>query len=230
MQEHIAHSDNGAADADNGAADATVDTASQLRRGMHLLAGREVDADVLQRASAALREIFDTFESSPARVRNTTTFGQRLSLGAPADGEPFPDSLLRPIGGSGNPFSVPLVVYRDGDCVTATATLGDAFEGAPGRSHGGVVAAIFDDVFGSVPMMQGKIAFTASLTINYVSPSPVREPVTFRAWIDRVEGKKLFIEGDAHHGDTLVTTASALFIDATEFMLEALGATGESDG
>ncbi len=111
-----------------------------------------------------------------------------------------------------------MTMYRDGDTVVATVTLDAGFEGAPGRSHGGFVSAIFDDLLGSLPMLQRKIAFTASLTVDYVAPSPVFEPVTFRGWTERVEGKKIFVAGEAHHGDKLVSTATALFIDASELM------------
>ena len=35
---------------------------------------------------------------------------------------------------------------RDGDEAVAQVCLGAAFEGAPGRAHGGVVAAVFDAI------------------------------------------------------------------------------------
>ncbi len=117
-----------------------------------------------------------------------------------------------------------MAVQRQGDAVVSTVILDAGFEGAPGRSHGGFVSAIFDDLFGSLPMLQNKIAFTASLTVNYVAPSPVFEPVVFRGWIERVEGRKIFMAGEAHHGEILVTTATGLFIDATEMMAGLYGA------
>ena len=59
---------------------------------------------------------------------------------------------------------------------TATATrskprarCGAAHEGAPGRSHGGVVAGLFDDVFGFVLDVVQEPAFTGELTIRYVA-------------------------------------------------------------
>jgi len=33
---------------------------------------------------------------------------------------------------------------------------------------------------------------------------------------NKIDGKKITMAGEAHHGDTLATTATALFIDATE--------------
>lgn len=196
--------------------DARIALADELRRGMHLLVGRDPSKAELNEFTEQLRTVFDQLGASLPRERSAMTGQQEMVV--PAEGETLADSLDRPVSGAGNPFSVPMTMTREGDTVVSTVTLEGGFEGAPGRSHGGVVAAIFDDLFGSVPMLNGKIAFTASLTVEYVAPSPVREPVTFRGWVDRIDGKKIFIAGDAHHGDTLVSRANALFIDATEHL------------
>lgn len=203
---------------------ARVLLASQMRRGMHLLVGREPSIDEMTALATSLKTHFDALATTPQRVRGTRVWKGPGGITPPADGEDFADSVDRPVSGSGNPFSIPMVMRREGDQVVSTVTLDAGFEGAPGRSHGGFVSAIFDDLFGSLPMLQHKIAFTASLTINYVAPSPVFEPVTFRGWVDRVERRKIFVAGEAHHGDTLVTSATGLFIDATEMMAGLYGA------
>lgn len=203
---------------------ARIALAAQMRRGMHLLVGREPSVEAMMALASALEGHFDDLAALPERVRSTRAWQGPEAISPPADGEAFADSVDRPVSGSGNPFSIPMQMYRDGDAVVSTVTLDAAFEGAPGRSHGGFVSAIFDDLFGSLPMLQHKIAFTGSLTVNYVAPSPVFEPVTYRGWVDRVERKKIFVAGEAHHGDTLVTSATGLFIDATEMMAALYGA------
>jgi len=203
---------------------ARIALATELRRGMHLLVAREPSTADMAKLTHSLRGLFDELDTTPERVRGTREWQGPEAISPPADGELFADSVDRPVSGSGNPFSVPMVVRRDGDAVVSTVTLDAAFEGAPGRSHGGFVSAIFDDLFGSLPMLHGKIAFTASLTINYAAPSPVFEPVTYRGWVDRIEGKKIFVEGEAHYGETRVTSATGLFIDATEMMASLYGA------
>lgn len=195
---------------------ARIRAASVLRRCMHLVAGRELGAAQLDELAAAIEPLLEPLAALPGRVRDPAFWRDPEALVPPADGAMLNDSLHRPISGSGAPFSIPMDVRREGDSVVSTVTLDSGFEGAPGRSHGGFVSAIFDDLLGSLPMLLGKIGFTASLTVNYLAPSPVFEPVTYRGWIDRVEGKKIFVAGEARHGDTLVTTATGLFIDATE--------------
>ena len=97
--------------------------------------------------------------------------------------------------------------------------LGRAFEGAPGRAHGGIVAAAFDDVTGFVIGQLREPAFTGELTVRYLAPVPVDEPLVMRARLDGRERRKLFISADAYHGDLLVATCHAIYIkvDATQF-------------
>lgn len=202
---------------------ARIRLAAELRRGMHLVVGRDLAVEQLDEISDAVAPLFDGLRDTPPRVRDSATWTGGAVV-APADGEAFPDSLYRPVSGAGNPFSVPFTMYRSGESVVATVTLDSGFEGAPGRSHGGFVSAIFDDLLGSLPMLVGKIAFTGSLTIEYVAPSPVHEPVIYRGWIDRIEGRKIHVRGEAAHDGTVVSRASAVFIDATAVFARMFGA------
>ena len=202
---------------------ARITFAAELRRGMHLFMSHEPDVSALESLTATLRAGFDSLASEPERARANLRWEGPAGRRVPADGHAFPESLDRPVSGSANPFGTPMTMYRDGDAVAATVTLDAGFEGAPGRSHGGFVSAIFDDLFGSLPMLDGKIAFTGSLTVDYVAASPVFRPVTYRGWVERTEGRKLFMAGEAHDGDTLVTTARAVFIDATDLIAKAYG-------
>ena len=43
-------------------------------------------------------------------------------------------------------------------------------EGAPGITHGGLVAAAFDDLFGFLLYRVGELAVTRSLTVDYLRP------------------------------------------------------------
>ena len=72
-----------------------------------------------------------------------------------------------------------------------------AFEGAPGRAHGGIVAAAFDDVTGFVIGQLREPAFTGELTVRYLAPVPVDEPLEMRARLEGRERRKLFITAEA---------------------------------
>jgi hypothetical protein len=61
--------------------------------------------------------------------------------------------------------------------------MASAHEGAPGRSHGGVVAALFDDVFGFLLTLVVEPAFTGELTVRYEAGVPIGVPLTCRVRI-----------------------------------------------
>jgi acyl-coenzyme A thioesterase PaaI-like protein len=110
-------------------------------------------------------------------------------------------------------------VIRDGDEVVGHVTLGSAHEGAPGRSHGGIISALFDDVFGFILTIQQQPAFTGELTIRYVQGVPLHVPLECRVRLVDREGRKIRMTGeltaaDPDHPDgrTTYTTARAVFI------------------
>ena len=115
----------------------------------------------------------------------------------PADGEAMFSYDDRPISGRSAPWGLDIDVRRVGREAIATLTLGAAHEGAPGRSHGGVVAALFDDVFGFVLDIESELpAFTGELTIRYERP----RRCTCRSnagcgWSSR-DGRKLHFTGE----------------------------------
>jgi acyl-coenzyme A thioesterase PaaI-like protein len=118
----------------------------------------------------------------------------------------------RAVGGTTNPMAVELdFEYAEGEVVVRT-TLGAAYEGAPGRAHGGMVAAVFDDITGFVLPMAGTAGYTGRLTVHYRRPVPIGTMLEFRARIERREGRKLHVTANCHAGDELVATAEVLFI------------------
>ena len=108
----------------------------------------------------------------------------------------------RAVAGGANPTSVDIEVTFEPDEVVARVVLRQAFEGAPGRAHGGIVAAAFDDVTGFVIGQVREPAFTGELTVRYLAPVPVNEPIEMRARLESRERRKLFITAEArHHGE-----------------------------
>lgn len=121
-----------------------------------------------------------------------------------------------PVMGLANPIAAPvhLRVTGEGDDrrVEGHAVFGAAYEGPPGCVHGGQVAAAFDDVLGLAQTFSGRIGMTGTLTIRYRSPTPLHEELSFRARMERVEGRKTFTTGTCHAGDRLTAEAEAVFI------------------
>jgi acyl-coenzyme A thioesterase PaaI-like protein len=187
---------------------------------------RDLDIEDLDRLAASVAELGSSLGNAPRRAPRGHDVGVFDPPGA--DGGPFGsfDSPLadRPVLGPTNPFAVESTSSIVGDEAVTTLTLGPGFEGAPGRAHGGIVAAIFDDVTGHVLRVVGTPAYTGSLTVRYHRPTPIDVPLEFRAWLERREGRRLHIEGACTADGARVASCDALFIavDLERFAPEAL--------
>ena len=179
----------------------------------HALIGHEADDDLLDNVAADLESLTARLSKGAARSREPGHFQQGDSWAAPQDGEVFVSNDDRPVSGRSSPWGLDTVVRRVGDEVEATVTLRSAHEGAPGRSHGGVVAALLDDVFGFLLSIDRTPAFTGELTVRYVRATPLHVPLRCRVRIDSREDRKIFMSGELTEPDGEVCTrAKATFI------------------
>ena len=186
-----------------------------VRRLGHAAVGHESTIDEIRRATATVDTVSDELESAPLRIRDLSNFGKMLGEVTP-DGAPLPSHIARPGSGPGSPHGLDMVVHRDGDRVRARFRLGPAHEGPPQRGHGGVVALAFDDALGFVLNMLQIIAYTGELSIRYRAGTPLGCPLVITAWLERREGRKLFIESELREDRPdadLIATASAIFIE-----------------
>jgi acyl-coenzyme A thioesterase PaaI-like protein len=190
-----------------------TETAGALRDLMHAFVGREGDDATLIAIRDWTRSWTATLDRSPLRSRvlrmQSTLAIQGAAQWAPGDDADFED---RAVGGRANPTGILFDTWRDGETMVSDVTLGAASEGAPGRAHGGVVAALFDDFTGAIIVMLEVPAVTAELTVRFVQPVPVQTPLRLRTWLDSRDGRKLIIHADAHAGAQLVATCQAVYI------------------
>ncbi|MEZ5298162.1 MAG: PaaI family thioesterase [Ilumatobacteraceae bacterium] len=194
-----------------------VQAAELLRRLGHAFVGHDAPDDVFVELCAAVDPLVARIEASPERDRSMMSLagmaGSSLFGEPPGDGEclsHFPDCV---VSGAANPMGNAIAVRREGDDAVAEVVLGAAF-GAPGRAHGGVVAAIFDDVMGYQLSILKVPAFTGRLQITYRAPTPIEVPLVFRARVDAREERKLRMSAWAHadDGKALIAEATATFI------------------
>jgi acyl-coenzyme A thioesterase PaaI-like protein len=129
-----------------------------------------------------------------------------------AELEPHEYFPFSPMIGYFNPLAPPVHLEVDGHDVRGRATLGSAYEGPPGCVHGGVIAALFDELLGVANITSGVGAMTGTLTIKYRSPTPLHTPLDFAASVDRIEGRKVFTSGSIHAGERLCAEAEGIFI------------------
>lgn len=146
---------------------------------------------------------------------------------APADfAEFFPYS---PLIGPRNPIAPPArFEIRDGR-VHGSVRLGAAYVGPPRSVHGGIIAALFDEVLGSVNVANELGGMTGTLRVVYRAPTPIDEDLQLEGWVDRVEGRKVYARGTLRHGETLTAEADGVFIQGSmQRLAEAEHAAAEA--
>lgn len=119
----------------------------------------------------------------------------------------------------GNILQVPTVLSRTDDGrIAGQATFRRFHLGRNGAAHGGAVALLFDSLLGytAYKLTQSRYQRTAYLHVNYRRIAPVETPLHVEARIDRIEGRKIFVEGRLLSGDSegeaVLADAEALFV------------------
>lgn len=186
--------------------------AAALRRLGHALLGHDADPALLDRVADAATRVAEDLEAAPARQRDLVELKRRMFASPVPDGERVSHFDECFVSGSWNPMGIAIDVRREGDEAVAAVTLGPAFEGAPGRSHGGIVSAIFDDVLGYLLTFLGEPGFTGELTVRYEAATPIGQPLEFRGRVTGRDGRKIAATGEAYAGDAVVARASATFV------------------
>jgi acyl-coenzyme A thioesterase PaaI-like protein len=193
---------------------ARIELGATARRLNHAIVAREVELEQLQSAIAALSSIAEKFERSDRRERSFTHFtdSKRVEF---VDGDIMTSHICRPGSGPGSPHGLEMTVTRNGDVAEARFVIGDSYEGAPGRSHGGIVALAFDDAMGFVLSIIHSVAYTGEISVRYKAPTPLNMPLVIRARLDRIEGRKLHLVAEMSEDRPdapLIATSHALFI------------------
>jgi acyl-coenzyme A thioesterase PaaI-like protein len=193
--------------------DARAGAGRGIRDIGHALVGHHASVDLLEQVTATLDTFTQLLSQGATRSRAEVRRDGQFSA-PPADGEVMTTYDERPVSGRASPWGLDITVRRAGDEAVCDVTLRAAHEGAPGRSHGGIVAALFDDVYGFVLQINSQPGFTGELTIRYEAGVPIGVPLQCRVRMVGRERRKLFMEGEltvAATGD-VVARSRATFI------------------
>ena len=203
--------------------DARFDAAAALRELAHAFNAREVSDETLEFVAAAARGLTGEIGRGPRRERVIPSFDEFLDHRPDSDG-PRPQGMAdRAVVGGANPTAVEIESTIDEGVAVARVVFGAAFEGAPGRVHGGMVAAVLDDIAGFALGIAGEPGFTGTLKVVYRAPVPIERPIEFRTWVRGREGRKLFVEAEARLDDRVLATAelTMILVDREHFRTHA---------
>ncbi|MCZ7532652.1 MAG: PaaI family thioesterase [Acidimicrobiia bacterium] len=218
-------------------ADKRVEAAEQLRRLGHALVAHRPDVDVLDHLIELVDYVLPLIEKAPVRPDPLSLLAEPDVQRAIAEGDlsfllarsgqssMFEDSI---VSGLANPMSIAATYEHEGEEAVARVILGSAFEGAPGRAHGGIVAALFDETMGAVLPAIGTLGYTGSLTINYRAATPIGEHLEFRARVVERKGRRLMLEATGEAQGSRFADASGVFIAVADFAHPPATNSGES--
>lgn len=198
-----------------------IEAARALGRLAHAMVGHVANDAELREITESADRLAAAIEQEPRRDRSleiqssprfaAALAGSSLSRIIPEGAlvDLFQDS---PVSGSANPFGMGLRIRRAGDEAIGSVSLAPGWEGAPGRGHGGIVAALIDETIGGLLPIIGTMAFTGELTLRYRQPCPMGVPLEFRARLAGRDGRKLHIECVGTGPDGVFVESSSVFI------------------
>lgn len=173
------------------------------------LVDRTIPEAALQRGLAGLEAVLEGLDGEPrARWYEAGGFGE-------GRGDAF--DRLSPLRGRLNVVAPPMRVEdgvrEDGTpSVVGHATLSSLYEGPPRGVHGGLVAALFDEILGAAMAHAPPPGVTARLEVDYHHLTPLDEPLRLEAWIVEERGRRVRAEATCHAGETLTAKGRALFV------------------
>lgn len=69
--------------------------------------------------------------------------------------------------------------------------LSKRYSGPPGHCHGGIIATILDDAMSKLNKLREEPAATARMTVDYIKPVPLSQPLRVDSWEVSRRGRRL---------------------------------------
>jgi acyl-coenzyme A thioesterase PaaI-like protein len=130
-----------------------------------------------------------------------------------------PNSRMCFVCGVQNPVGLHLAFYENHDSdpkqVRAEIVIPGAYQGYPGVAHGGVLAAILDEVAGRAVLIDGSaddLMMTLKMELRYRLPTPTETLLTGVGWIDRRRGNRAQAHGELRLPDGRVSVEAELVL------------------
>lgn len=182
------------------------------RRVIDRLVATKASNDQMEKIASTLEEVARQIEIYP-QGRTYEGFSEAANSGSP--GGFFDHS---PLSGVANPlappikFELPITGTQETKIMKGKVIFGNAYEGPPGCVHGGFLAAAFDELLGRTQSLSMNPGMTATLTVSYKKPTPIKKELEFEGILQRVEGRKVYTKGICRCDGVVTAEAEALFI------------------
>ena len=117
--------------------------------------------------------------------------------------------------GDENPCGVRTRFYVEGDAVCSRIQLPRHVNGYKNVAHGGVLAALLDESMGWAATVFGgshRMYLTGELTVKYLAPVPIGDPIEIRSRLVEDAGRIAYSEGELVCGETVCVRARGKFL------------------
>ncbi|MCU0268272.1 MAG: PaaI family thioesterase [Acidimicrobiales bacterium] len=208
---------------------ARVALAEAARRVNRAIRISTTDPDTLRRAATDLAAVADALEQQLHPGPHC-----QVGLGIPdafdPDAAPHEVFPFSPVIGPLSPVSPPVHFEVAQDrTVHGTMRLAEPYNGPPwSLTHGGVIAAVFDELLGFASLAGAGGGFTGRLTVHYRKPTPILEDIELRGWVDGQRGRKIVARGEMRHAGEITAEAEGLFIQVAGPLRHVDGEPDES--
>jgi uncharacterized protein (TIGR00369 family) len=112
--------------------------------------------------------------------------------------------------GPANPFGLHLnfELGPKQDSYICHFELGVNFSGPPSHAHGGIIATILDEAMGKALKLKGKVALTRNMSVDYLRPVPLGQPLVVEGHVVRVRGRALYNRAEIRSDKGVVLACS----------------------
>lgn len=121
-----------------------------------------------------------------------------------------------PISGRLNPIAPPIRMWKDNGEVHGEAIFSPTYAGPPDSVHGGIIAAVFDELLSMANVVNGRAGFTGTLSIRYHRKTPLDTPIELWAKNVSMSGRKLLCKAELRVAGQVTASAEGLFITSAE--------------
>ena len=191
---------------------------AQLRELIHHMRCAKAPDDVLAMVHDNIQVAREALEPHVIKKPGWST----VSVGGEPAGAPWLDDDITsimpysPVTGEHNAVAPDIKMWREGDEIHGEAFFTPTYAGPPDCVHGGIIAAVFDELLSMANVITGDAGFTGTLSIRYHATTPISTPIELFAQNVRREGRKLICKGEMRVDGKVTASAEGLFIAAAE--------------
>lgn len=183
-----------------------VDDVNQLANAVRTSDAPEDVTEKVRMLTAQARSLLEQHSwSGPYAVEQLAPPGDgMLSWQADDLGKSVPYS---PILGELNPTAGQARLWADGDAVRGTVTTSPIHAGPIGTVHGGIVAALLDELANLAVLASGNVGYTKTLTVSYRRPTPLGVELELWAHTAGRTGDAVLTSAEVRHDGRVTASA-----------------------